>query len=65
MEGNCRKCERVTKYKCLECFTFVCMICSKFREDHDKYSKEEKLIGKCENCDGNQVTVKRKRDSKL
>ena len=57
MEGKCCKYERVTKYKCLECFTFVCNICSKFREDHDIY-EEEKLIGKCENCDGNQVAVK-------
>ena len=40
------KCEGVTKYKCLECFTFVCNICSKFREDHDIYNKEEKLTGK-------------------
>ena len=55
MEG---KCEGVTKYKCLECFTFVCNICSKFREDHDICNKEEKLNGKCENCDGNQVAVK-------
>ena len=31
-----RKCERVTKYECLECFTFVCNICSKFRE-HSKH----------------------------
>ena len=58
------KCEGVTKYKCLECFTFVCNICSKFREDHDIYNEEEKLIGKCENCDGNQVAVKRKSDNK-
>ena len=53
-----RKCEGVTKYKCLECFTFVCNICSKFREDHDIYNEEEKLTGKCENCDGNQIVVK-------
>ena len=46
MEGKC-KCDRVTKYKCLECFTFVCNICSKVREDHKNYSEEEKLIGKC------------------
>ena len=39
------KCEGVTKYKCLECFTFVCNICSKFREDHDIYNEEEKLAG--------------------
>ena len=56
MEGKCCKCERVTK--CLACFA------QKFREDHDSYSKEEKLTGKCENCDGNQVVVKRKSDSK-
>ena len=56
MEGKCCKYERVTKYKCLECL--------KFREDHDIYNKEEKLIGKCENCDGNQVAVKRKSDNK-
>ena len=54
------KCEGVTKYECLECFTFVCNICSKFREDHNIYNEEEKLIGKCENRDGNQVAVKRK-----
>ena len=48
MEGKCSKCERVTKHKCLECFARKC------REDHDNYSEEEKLIGKCENCDGNQ-----------
>ena len=58
------KCEGVTKYKCLECFTFVCNICSKFKEDHDIYNDEEKLIGKCEDCDGNQVAVKRKSDNK-
>ena len=46
------------------CFTFVCNICSKFREDHEIYNKEEKLIGKCENCGGNQVAVKRKSDNK-
>ena len=63
MEGKCCKYERVTKYKCLECFTFVCNICSKIREDHDIY-EEEKLIGKCENCDGNQVAVKRKSNNK-
>ena len=57
MEGKCCKYERVTKYKCLECL--------KFREDHDIYNKEEKLIGKCENCDGNQVAVKRKSDNKI
>ena len=51
MEGKCRKCERGTKYKFLECFTFVSNICSKVREDHENYSKEEKLTGKCENCD--------------
>ena len=48
MEGKCGKCEWVTKHKCLECFARKC------REDHDNYSEEEKLIGKCENCDGNQ-----------
>ena len=46
------------------CFTFVCNICSKFREDHDIYNEEEKLIGKCEKWDGNQVAVKRKSDNK-
>ena len=46
-----RKCEGVTDYKCLECFTVVCSICSIFREYHDIYKEEEKLIGKCENCD--------------
>ena len=56
-----RKCEGVTKYKCLECYTFVCNICSKFREDRDIYNEEEKWIGKCENCDGNQIAVKRKK----
>ena len=40
-----RKCEGVTIYKCLECFTFACNICSKFR-DHDIYNEEEKLTGK-------------------
>ena len=55
-----RKCEGVTKYKCkcLECFIFICNICSKFREGRDIYSEEEKLVGKYENCDGNQVAVK-------
>ena len=52
------KCERVTKYKSLECFTFVCNICSKFREVHEIYNELEKLIGKCKNCDGNQVAIK-------
>ena len=47
------ECEGVTKYECLECFNFVCNICSKFTEDHDIYNKLEKLNGKCENCDGN------------
>ena len=59
-----RKCEEVTKYKCLECFTFVCNISSKFREDHDIYKEEEKSSGKCENCDGSQVAVKQKNSSK-
>ena len=40
MEGKCRKCEQVTKCKRLACFA------QNFREDHDNYSKEEKLIGK-------------------
>ena len=53
------KCEGVTKYKCLKCFTFVCNICSKFR-DQNIYNEEENLTGKYENCDGNQVAVKRK-----
>ena len=52
MEGKCSKCERVTKYKCLECFSFICNVCSKVSEDHEKYSEEDKLIGKCEQCDG-------------
>ena len=52
------KCEGVTKYNCLECFTFVCKICAIFREDHNMYSEEEKLIGECENCVGNKVAVK-------
>ena len=52
MEGKCRKCERVTKYEFLACFA------EKFREDHDNYSEEEKLIGNCKNCDGNLVVVK-------
>ena len=64
MEGKCCKYERMTKYECLECFTFVWNICSKIREDHDIYDKEEKLIGKCENCDGNQVAVKQKSNNK-
>ena len=51
-------CEGVTNYKCLECFTFICNICSGFREDYDIYNKGEKLIGKCENRDGNQVAAK-------
>ena len=51
------------KCQCLECFTFVCNIYSKFR-DHDIYNEEEKLIGKCENCDRNQVAVKQKCDNK-
>ena len=41
--------------KWLECFTFVCNICSKFREDHDNYSEDKKFIGKYKNFDGNQV----------
>ena len=35
-----------------------------YGEDHDIYNEEEKLIGKYENCDGNQVAVKRKSDNK-
>ena len=58
------KYEGVIKYKCLECFTFVCDICSKFREDHNIYNEEEKLIGKQENCDGNQVAFKAKSNNK-
>ena len=58
------KCEGLTKYKCLECFTFVWNICSKYREDHGTYNEGKKLIGKCENCDGNQVEVKQKSDNK-
>ena len=58
MKEKCRKCERGTK--CLECFTFACNIWSKFREDHDNYSEDKKFIGKCKNCDGNQVAVKPK-----
>ena len=64
MEGKCCKYERMTKYECLECFTFVWNICSKIREDHDIYNKEEKLIGKCENCDGNQVQSNEKATTK-
>ena len=45
----------MTKYKCLECFIFVCNICSKVGEDHENYNEKEKLIGKDEKCDGNQV----------
>ena len=41
MEGKCRKCEQDTKYTCLACFA------QNSREDHDNYSKEEMLIGKC------------------
>ena len=44
MEGKCRKYVQVIKYNCLECFTFVCNICSKIREHHDKYREKEKLI---------------------
>ena len=40
MKGKCRKCKQVTKYKCLACFA------QHFREGHDNYSEEEKLIGK-------------------
>ena len=61
MEDKCCKCERVTKYQCLECFIFVCNICSKFWENHDNFSEEEKLVRKCENCDGNQVADKQKK----
>ena len=43
------KCEGVTKYKCLECFTFCLYICSKFRENHDIYNEEEMLTGKFQN----------------
>ena len=43
---------------------YFCWQCSKFSEDHDIYNEEEELIGKCENCDGNQVAVKRKSDKK-
>ena len=59
-----RKYEGVTKYKCSEWFLFVCNTCTKFREDYDIYNEEEKLIGKYENCGGNQVAVKRKTDNK-
>ena len=55
MEGKCCKCDWVTKYKCLECFIFVCNICSKVGEDHENYNEKEKLIGKDEKCDVNQV----------
>ena len=41
MEGKCRKCERVNEYKCLICFA------QNFREDHDSYCEEKRLIGKC------------------
>ena len=41
MEGKC-KFERVTKYKFLECFAFVCNICSKVREDHENNGEEAK-----------------------
>ena len=47
MEGKCCKCEWMTKHKCLE----------KVIEDHENSSEEEKLIGKCENCDGSQVEI--------
>ena len=55
MEGKCRKCERVSKHKCLECFA------QKFRDDHDNYKEEEMLMERCENCDGNQAVVKQKK----
>ena len=48
----------MTKHKYLECFTFICNTSSNFREDRDIYNEEEKLIGKYENCDGNQVVLK-------
>ena len=47
MEGKC-KFERVTKYKFLECFAFVCNICSKVREDHENNGEEAKK--KKKNC---------------
>ena len=47
MEGKC-KFERVTKYKFLECFAFVCNICSKVREDHENNGEETKK--KKKNC---------------
>ena len=40
MEGECRKCEQVTKYKCLACSA------QNFR-NHENYRKQEKLTGKC------------------
>ena len=50
MEGKC-KFERVTKYKFLECFAFVCNICSKVREVHEnigeaakKKKKKKKIV---------------------
>ena len=63
MEGKCINVKEWPKYKCLECFTFVCKICLKFR-DHGIYNEEEKLIGKCKNCNGNQVALKWKSDNK-
>ena len=57
MEGKCCKYELLTKYKYLGCFTFVCNICSKVREDHKHYSEKEMSIEKCENCDGNQIEI--------
>ena len=55
---KCCKCERVSKYKCLACFA------QKFRDDHGSYREEEKLIEKCDNCDGNQEVIKRKSENK-
>ena len=37
----------MTKHKCLE----------NVIEDYENSSEEEKLIGKCENCDGSQVEI--------
>ena len=58
MEEKSLKLERTSKYNKLACFG------QKFRDDHDNYREGEKLIEKYDNCDGNQVVVKQKKENK-
>lgn len=54
-ENLCKSCLKLTKYKCIDCGSFVCVPCSEFEENDDAPGwTAGKAVAYCHFCAGDR-----------